>query len=216
MQASKDKIKKVIIITVGVVLALALLAYVLTVILEHLKSSDTNTTSTPQSVELVFPPADYDENIFEDDIYMSFDRNVRFTQEGYGISLSQQDLETYGASAKLFFDYFNVLLNGEYEKYPDFFTDRYKKDVKLPEKFTMQKIYNIDVELFSRELVEENIYRETYEVRYKIRNNNGTFRNDVESDTIKPIVFELLVDEKNKTANIDDIYPVITINVPEE
>lgn len=190
--------------------------YVLTVVLEHIKTSITDTTSVPQTQELVFPPSDYDEDIFEDEVYISFDHSIRFTQNGYGITLTQQDLKDYGAGAKLFFDYFASVINGRYAEYPEFFTARYKNDVKLPEKFTMQKIYDIDIRLYSREAEEDSTYRETYEVRYKIRNNNGSLRSDVESDTIKPIVFELIVDDKNKLADIDDIYPVITINVPDD
>ena len=218
MQANKDKLKKVIIITIAAILVLLIATYVLTVVLEHLKSSSGGTNSVPQDSILVFPPADYNENIFDDEIYMTFNRGIKFTQGGFGITLSEQDLETYGVSAKLFFDYFGDVMNGRYEAYGDYFTDRYKKDVKLPERFTMQNVYDIDVQLFSREVIDDSSkkYRETYEVRYKIRNNNGTLRNDVESDTIKPIVFELIVDDQNNTADIDDIYPVVTIDVPDE
>ena len=213
MQVNKEKQKKIVIIAVAAAMVLVLIAYVLTVVLENVKSSIIDTTSVPRVV-LVFPPADYEENIFDDVIYTTFDRNIKFTQGGYGITLTEQDLKNYGTGAQLFFDYFICVINGRYEEYPDFFTDRYKNDVKLPDKFTMQKIYDIDIKLFSRELHDEvtKTYRETYEVRYKIRNNNGTLSNDVESDTIKTIVFEQIVDDKN--ANIDDIYPVITINVP--
>jgi len=218
MWADKEKLKKLIIIAVAAVMVLTLIAYVLTVVLEHVRDSINDTHSTPKNDVIVFPPADYDENIFEDAIYMMFDRSIKFTQDGYGITLTEDELENFGAGAKLFYDYFNTVINGRYEEYPEFFSDRYKNDIELPEKFTMQKIYDIDIRLYSREQIDDSdkTYLETYEVRYKIRSNNGTLRNDVESDTTKPIVFELIVDDTNKTAVIDDIYPVITIDVPEE
>ena len=70
----------------------------------------------------------------------------------------------------------------------------------------MQKIYGINIEVFNRETVNENgktsVVSE-YIVRYKIMNNNGTFRGDVPSDTVKPLYFKLV--ENDGKIGIDSI-----------
>ena len=119
-------------------------------------------------------------------------------------------------TAKFFYDYFDCVINGKFDSYPTFFTADYIARDLLPKKFTMQKIYDIEVTFYSRET--ENaapmIYRDTFEVRYKIRSNNGTLRSDLESDTIRPLVFELIVEQND--VKIDDIYPIRTMIVPDE
>jgi len=56
----------------------------------------------------------------------------------------------------------------------------------------MQKLYDISVTLESRESYKEG-YLETYSVRYRIMDNNGTFRTDLENDTVIPLMYTLYV-----------------------
>lgn len=212
----KAKARKLIIIVTVVFGGLALLMYSMTVILDFLKNNPGGSKDTNSEVEITFFPPDYSENIFEDVIYTSYDRNVTYVSGGYGISLTENILDDYDITARFFYNYFNNVINGNYEGYPSYFTAEYIAKKLLPEKFTMQKIYDIEVSLYSRERTNAApiIYLDTFEVRYKIRGNNGTFRSDVESDTIRPIVFELIVEQDN--VKINDIYPIKTMIIPDE
>lgn len=55
--------------------------------------------------------------------------------------------ESYGEQAVFFRKYFDCVINGRYEEYPELFTDGFFKRYTIPERFTMQKIYDIRVDL---------------------------------------------------------------------
>lgn len=154
---------------------------------------------TPQedvSSDISFYEADYNENIFEDVVYQAKVKDLYYFDGGDGEVITDENIDEFSSSAKFMVSYFDTVINGDYGAYKNLFTESFFENYTIPEMFTMQKLYDISVELYDKQLITEDnteIIVETFIVRYKIMENNGTFRSDVGSNTIKPLVFELYI-----------------------
>lgn len=179
-------------------------------ILKLLENNYNPYQATSKNEFIFFYPVDYTVDIYKDPGYINLTRDIFYKEYGSGSLLTGDMYEKQGPVAMFFKNYFDAVINGKYEEYPDYFTEYYLKKSELPEKFTMQKIYDIDINLYSKENTEnsESVYKALYEVRYKIRYNNGSFRSDVGSDIVKPLIFEISVNRD--AVKINDIYPILT------
>ncbi len=201
--ATKVRISKkaIVIIVIAVVFAV-----LLALVLFYLSVRSTDRDATFRNPELSFAEADYDTNILADPFYLRYNRDIMFTEYGNGELVTAENFKQMGVWAEFFHNYFATVINGDYNKYPQYFTETYLKEHDLPERFTMQRIYDIDVELFSRDSIEyngANVLRSRYVVTYHIQYNNGTFRGDITGNDLRPLLFTLI--EDNGRILIDSI-----------
>lgn len=79
----------------------------------------------------------------------------------------------------------------------------------------MQKIYDAEIEYRSKDILNkgkpDQITRFEYVVRYKIMDNNGTFRSDVGSDAAVPEIFEVLLYDSTDEILINSITKVTRV-----
>jgi len=191
--------KKKKILTVIVVLLCAIpVMYLLTLIFDR----DWNEILHSASVEEIkstkpikFAEADYEEDIFEDEVYLDKNRYIQYT-EGAVSQLITENHAAYGVGPEFFARYFSAVISGDSETLNTMYTDEWFDDNEPHDIFTMQKVYNITVEKLSETVFEEGKYRGvkqyTYRVAYMIKDNNGTFRSDMGSDAAVPQIIELL------------------------
>lgn len=192
---------------------LLIIALVIAVYLLFFRSSDepVETETTPESTEeIVYYEANYDENIFENEDYLNKVRDVEYNSNGYSILLTEQNYSSLEEEHKFFYDYFNAIKNGNAEAYNSFFAEDYfTTDNPKKDKFTMQMIYDINVdyqEVVKLEYKGEKIDVLDYIVRYKILNNNGTFRLGFNDDAVIPQHYLIYkIDGKYKILNIVEI-----------
>jgi hypothetical protein len=206
IEAKKRKLKKAILIIAVVFAALLVLLLISYGVLELIKGSGDVSALTSDH----FYSADYNEDITKDEVYQSKMRGVSYLEYGTGEMITEENLESMPDSAKFFYEYFNCVISGDYTGYKSFFTQDYLEDNRIPDKFTKQKIYDIEVNLYSRQNIEQDgksIIVDTFIVKYKIYENNGTFRNDVGSNTIVPLVFQLY--KQNGSVLINNISSMI-------
>ena len=155
-------------------------------------------------IRLVEP--DYEENIFENESYMEKNRAIMYTDGGI-TSMISSSLNEYGFIGEFFLSYFDTVVNGDVAAYSLFLTESYKEDKnnKIPDMFTMQMIYDIEIERTSETKFDSGEYegttRYTFKVAYKIMRNNGTFRADMPSDTAVPVIIEVLSDKNGMKIN---------------
>ena len=64
-------------------------------------------------------------------------------------------------------------------------------------------LYNLNVTKLWEELEDDTVTRYAFDVTYMIHRNDGTFRNDIDSDSSKTLYFELV--EENGVVKIDRI-----------
>lgn len=148
---------------------------------------------------IYFYPPDYESDIFTDSTYMSKNRLIYYSANGLTFPLmDNDDISTAGECGEFFVKYFDILTHGRSECYNAIFTNEYYDLGNKPlDSFTMQKIYNIKVELLTNGIVAEkgSFYGKNYycfKVSYCIMQNDGTFRNDMPSDTVVPQYIELI------------------------
>ncbi|MDD4124198.1 MAG: hypothetical protein PHW77_00500 [Eubacteriales bacterium] len=205
--AKKIKLKKISRIIIIAVVSLAVLLALLWVVSLFFQRDKIPTRVVDKSIR--FSTVDYKINIFDDPVYVGKERNITYLEFGTGSIIGNNyngDDEWHGISpaseyakycdeAVFFRNYFICLISGDYISYPEFFTDNFFNYYTIPEKFTMQKLYDITVELYNREEVDYNDEKaviEQYIVSYRIMNNNASFRGDVGSDISKPLYFKML------------------------
>ena len=193
-----------------VVICAVLFAVVLASVIFYLSVSKRNRDATFYDSGLSFAEADYETDILSDPYYLRYDRRVMYNEYGDEEPLTEDNYKSFGAEAELFYLYFETVINGDYADYPSFFTESYLKSHELPERFTMQRIYDIDVTLYSRENIDyngESVPCSQYVVSYRIQYNNGTFRGDITGSDVRPLLFSLVRDN-GKTY----IYSISQIN----
>ena len=150
-----------------------------------------------QRVHFNFAPADYEENIFEDEEYIALIEKGFIDYTNYETNLTLGiDYATaidHGEDVLFMVDYIYAIVAGDAEEYNKFFSDEYYKKNDPKESFTMQKLYEVNISKVSEAKETDkagNTYSKyQYIVKYKILDNNGTFRNDFNTGTKEQYIF---------------------------
>lgn len=139
---------------------------------------------------------DWETDIFTLERYLELNRYLTYTK--YGVSETVMDIDSYNDdTVHMMYEYFDALMHGDAQKVNSFYTEDYFKENPRYEKITMQKIYDMEMEYITE--WDENIdgipctvY--VYKVGYKILENDGTFRADIQYDNAKIPLFFTLID----------------------
>lgn len=146
-----------------------------------------------------FYSPDYETDILSDSEYLELDRTVSYTEGA--ITYRDAELDNYYGTPVIK-DYLEALINGDCEKYKSLFTEEYKSNSKnkIPETFPQQRVYNISVTRIGEPYMYKaddldgkytGIIRYVYSVSYMIQYNTGTVRDDIDSESMRPLVIEV-------------------------
>ena len=200
----KSDVKKRILIS-GAVIAVALIAF-LVALYFLLPPKET------AKADNEYYPANYDENIYLNQAYMSFQRDLIYSVGGVDQLFSyEKDLDSAELECRFFLEYFHTVIEGDYEGYRKFFVDGFFEE---DPKFTMQMIYDPYVQYHSTSTDEVNgkeITLVNFQVRYRIFKNNKTFRPEVSSNTLVPQIYQLIKGEDGSYR----IFRILEIEVEE-
>ncbi len=158
----------------------------------------------------------YEENIFEDEAYLALNHSVLYKKGAVTTSLDLSRKQEFDAPLIFLLDYIDTVKNGRYQEYDKFFSALYFTVSINSEKFTMQRIYDVLIENIGEEKKENgtNIYTEyVYSLEYKIMQNNGTFRDDIGSDSVRTQYF--LITDREGELLIDNIITYQIYSEPE-
>lgn len=150
-----------------------------------------------------FYPVDFTRDVTKDDVYMSLDRDIYFKQGGETICLADEDPNTFTEDLRFFYRYFDSIIEGDAETYNSFFTEYYYETNKPLLPFAPQMIYDIMIEKLGQIDNDNGDIFYTYDVIYKIYQNDGSFRRDMDSDSSRRLCFYLV--QKNGVVKIDSI-----------
>ena len=182
---------------------------------QYPKKNKSDSEYDPMSSTIIYHVADFSENIYDDQTYLDLigPYAMYYKEDDVEVSLTEQEVEKKGDWALFFYDYFETVKNGDHNTYNSYFFDEYYLNHQKLGEFTMQKIYDIRIEELDINVkLDEKEYAWVYDsrletkcfnVRYKIRQNNGTFRLGVSSDTYQPQMFILALDKKDNIKIID-------------
>ena len=211
--AQRVRSKKIILICIMALIAFVICYFVTMSIVNYLSNDE-----APPKKPIFFYMADWDKDIMEDSAYLSKDRNIWYkdSRSGIAITLNSDTLDgvsqDYKKGVALLCEYIDLAIKGDHKGINKFFSEAYYANgYKAKEEFTMQQIYDICITTIRLSATEENGKEyQSYEfwVEYKIRENNGTFRNDVGSDGAKPEMF--IITDRNGDVKIDAIIPYST------
>ena len=177
--------KKKLVIVLIIILGVLLLMYGLTLIIPNLFAQSAPENTKEIIADFSFFPADYDSDIFEDEDYLSLisDGIVEYDDDINYITVVDKDTAaSKGKPVKLLVDMIYSIINGDAEEYNSYFSQLYYETNTPKEAFTMQKIYDARLTYFSTESVTKDkvtFTEYTYKLKYRIYENNGTFRKDI-------------------------------------
>ena len=145
---------------------------------------------------IFFYDADYDLDIWEEEDYLALERRIRYTEGAQTIYLANEtDCRNTGDMAIFFWDYFHAIINGDYQQFPLYFSEEYRAEQEIPECFTMQQLYEIEVVKLREYTVGDGTAEQStvyeFQVGYRIRRNNGTFRDDLASHDFRAQIYQL-------------------------
>lgn len=192
--SDREKLKRIVTVVAAALLVLLLLTGALW-LMDHLLSKRNDPPAVSSLGGYQFYEADYDRNILEDPAYQRLDRSVRYLEYDSGETLTEENYRTLGVASEFFYQYFDAIVRGDCEAYRAFLTPYYIEEFEPPERFTMQMLYEIEVNRTQAQSTAVFEGREVivhyFSVKYKIFENNGTFRNDVESNRSTTQYYEL-------------------------
>ena len=197
---SSSKLKRRIIVIAVVSLILIIVLYFAVSGLSSLLDDQHEKPESGSSDRIYFYPADYEEDITTDLEYMGLIRDIslKYSNSDLTISLSPDDYDAHGEIVFFMTELINSIIDGDVKKYNESFSPEYFKD-SLPKKsFTPQKLYGgsdtlgIRITIVSEEELHDpqtGIVYNKYQTKleYMIFKNNGTFRDDVGSDGMRPV-----------------------------
>lgn len=140
---------------------------------------------------------DWESDIFENQAWLDKNRYITYTENGMSLTLVDNDYASCGKPVVMFGAYVDALMHGDAEAVNSFYTDSYFETHERFEKITMQKLYNIEVEYVSEKydvFDGRNVVKYVYKFTYMIMENDGTFRNDLISDAMRPQYYTLIED----------------------
>lgn len=185
----KKKVKIIIAALIGMLVLCAVLVAVLNA-LDGRNKGDERETLPPIDEWLLHETYDEDFDIMEYEEYLELDRNIYLNNKSSGVmqSVSDDDKDLFGEGFSVIYRVIEAIREGDnitYNRYmgADFLK---KKD------FTQQQIYSITVVPESSGGVNEDgtVYNEyIFTVTYRIHENNGSYRNTIESDVSRPQIF---------------------------
>jgi len=189
------------------------------------KPTQNENTYNPTDSTLLFYTPDYSENIYEDETFVDLINDYAlefYVDTNTALKLPEESLYEHGGDLAVFFyDYFTDIRNGNCDAYYSYFDKRSSQYKNKNHQFTPQKIYDISIKPL---IILPNLDEDEYswvtesgiepiyvEVKYKKRKNNGTFRYDVGSETVKPRIYMLYqTGNSYKIINIINNDPIYT------
>jgi hypothetical protein len=189
------------------VIALPLISYL--EFLEEQPESPEIVTKKPSTI--IFYEPDWDLDIMKEAGYLAKDRSVYFCDARYGYTevLTEKNKDKYGPAVSVLNTMIDCIIRGDHEGYNALLSANYlNTEGNEPEApFTMQQLYDIKLTLVAEGEKSENGKTYTqyeFEVEYRIRHNNGTFRTDIDEDESRKQYF-VLSDSTSKDVLIDQI-----------
>ena len=207
---STRRLKRNMIIVLVCMVAFAVVAIPLINILDKLQNGeDTEETGKLPPSSIIFATPDYEYDIMQDEEYLQLNRRIYHCDERSGLTeeLTDKNIGGYGPAARVLREAINAIIAGDADAYNSLFSDNYYANNEPESPFTMQRLYDIKITKVNETIKsgEKGKYTQyEYEVEYKIRLNDGTFRTDIGHDESKKQYF-ILSDSVTGEVLIDQI-----------
>ncbi len=207
---STRKLKRNMIIVIVAMVIFAVVAFPLIGFLDKLQAGgvEEETPKLPPS-SIIFATPDYEYDIMKDPDYLQMNRRIYYCDERSGMTeeLTDKTITGYGPAAVVLRDCINAIIAGDADAYNALFSSNYYENHDPEDPFTMQRLYDIKLTKINESIMTDERGRYTqyeFEVEYKIRLNDGTYRTDIGHDESKKQYF-ILSDSTSEDVLIDQI-----------
>ena len=185
----KKKVKIIIASLIGALVLCVVLIGVLDSV-DTGKGAGERETLPPIDEWLLHETYDEDFDIMQYEEYLNLDRNIYLNNKSAGVmqSISEDDRDLYGEGFAVIYRVITAINEGDHTAYNGYMGAKHLKKGE----FTQQQIYSISIvpereERVSKDGVSYDEY--IFTVTYRIHENNGTYRNTIESDVSRPQIF---------------------------
>jgi hypothetical protein len=182
MNNTRKKPAVIFLSIIGIILAVILAVYIILYFI-----SNNNRPNTIGDVFLYEP--DYSAEIMKEESYLVLDRSVNYSDGIGSWPISDANgINTQNEVQLFLIDYISDLVEGDADNIRAKYSDEVLKVLDFPNRFTQQRVYDIMfTELSKKEINEGNksYFRYEFKAEYKIKRNDGTFRRDLASDSVK-------------------------------
>ena len=207
---STRKLKRNMLIVIISMVIFAVIAFPLIGFLDKLQTggAEEETPKLPPS-SIIFATPDYEYDIMKDPDYLQLNRRIYYCDERSGMTeeLTDKTVTGYGPAAVVLRDFINTIIAGDADAYNALFSSNYYANHDPEAPFTMQRLYDIKLTKINESIVSGESGKYTqyeFEVEYKIRLNDGTYRTDIGHDESKKQYF-ILSDSTSEDVLIDQI-----------
>lgn len=194
---STRRLKRNMIIVLVCMVVFAVVAIPLINMLDGLQNGgeEEETKKLPPS-SIIFATPDYEYDIMQDQDYLQLNRRIYHCDDRSGMTeeLTDKNVTGYGPAAAVLRAYINAVIAGDADALNTLFSENYFASHEAEPPFTMQRLYDIKLTKINETIVADEKGKYTqyeYEVEYKIRLNDGTFRTDIGHDESKKQYFVL-------------------------
>ena len=207
--AARDASRKlklgIIVVIIGLIV-FGILSMILISILDDVNAQfNERETETQKGSSIIFVERDDDYDVNKDAAYLAKDRQIYLTNDKTGetVVLNERNINKYGDAAPVLYGMIQAIIRGDADAYNELFSTKYYKDNEPEAPFRMQPLYDVYItEISQTDMNTYTLYE--FEVTYKIRGNDGTFRTDIGHDESRRQRF-ILSDSTGKSVLIDEI-----------
>jgi len=187
-------------------MAFAVVAIPLISYLDSLEKKENEEKETKKESTIIFYEAAWDLNIMEEPGYLAMDRTVYYCDEQYGITeaLDDKNRAEFGPAVAVLCEMIERIIAGDADGYNDLFSSNYYENNDPEPPFTMQQVYDIKLTKVKEMQTSQGYTQYEFDVEYRIRHNNGTFRTDIDEGESRKQYF-VLSDSTSKKVLIDQI-----------
>ena len=206
-QESTKRLKRGMIVVIIVLVAFAVIAIPLISYLDKLETQEQEEpVETKKESTIIFHEPDWDLDIMKEPGYLALDRTVYYcdTQYGLTVALDEKNRDDYGPAVEVLTRMIELIIAGDNEGYNELFSSNYYENHDEEPPFTRQQLYDIKLTKVKETNVSDGYTQYEFEVEYRIRNNNGTFRTDIGDGESRKQYF-VLSDSTSKDVLIDQI-----------
>ena len=206
-QESTRRLKRGMIIVLVALLVFAVIAIPLISYLDSLeKQEQEEPAETKIESTIIFHTPEWDLDIMKEPGYLALDRTVYYCDIQYGmtVALDEKNRDKYGPAVQVLTKMIERIIAGDAEGYNELFSENYFENHDEEPPFTRQQLYDIKLTKIKETTMSAGYTQYEFEVEYRIRNNNGTFRTDIGDGESRKQYF-VLSDSTSKDVLIDQI-----------
>lgn len=185
---STRKLKRRMIVVIICLAVFTVIAIPLISFLDNLeKQQSVEELESKKESTIIFYEPNWELDIMKDPGYLALDRTVYYNDSQYGITvaLDQKSLTKYGPAVEVLNQMIEYIIAGDADGYNQLLSLNYLENNDFEPPFTMQQLYDIKISKVQETIVNGEYTQYEFELEYRIRNNDGTFRTDIGSNESK-------------------------------